>query len=90
LQVYPYLKEIKRVLKKGGIGLISFYNFKGHFELFKEMSLNSYKNRTFPSHMRVHFITEEMFNMMLEDVGMEIVEVDKTHFLVVAFRKIDG
>jgi SAM-dependent methyltransferase len=87
LQVYPYLEEIKRVLKPGGIGLISFYNFLAHFKLFKDMSLQFRNERRFPPHMRVHFITEEMVRAMLADQGLEVIDIDKTNFLVAVFHK---
>jgi ubiquinone/menaquinone biosynthesis C-methylase UbiE len=48
LQVYPYLCEIKRVLKPKGVMIISFYNFVQHFELFKEMAREYYNDRRFP------------------------------------------
>jgi len=87
LQVYPYLREIKRVLKKGGIGLISFHNFLVHFSNFKEISLEFWNQQIFPPHMRNHFITEEMICAMLNDLKMELLEVEKKNFLIVAFRK---
>jgi len=87
LQVYPYFREMKRVLRKGGIGLVSFYNFRVHFDLFKKMSLDYNNQRLIPPHMRVHFVTEEMLRIMLEDLNLEIVEIEKTNFLIVAFRK---
>jgi ubiquinone/menaquinone biosynthesis C-methylase UbiE len=87
LQVYPYFMEMKRVLKKGAVGLVSFYNFRVHFDLFKEMSLNYYNHRQIPYHMRIHFVTEEMLRIMLQDLKMGITEIDRTHFLIVAFCK---
>ena len=87
LQVYPYLEEIRRILKPGGIGLLSFYNFVAHFKLFKEMSLQFRAERRFPPHMRVHFVTEEMVRTMLDELGLEAVEIDKTNFLIAVFRK---
>lgn len=87
LQVFPYLLEIKRVLRDGGTGIVSFYNFAVHFNYFKETSREFASRRVFPPHMRVHFTTEEMLRLMLEDVGLEILEVDKTNYLVVVFRR---
>jgi ubiquinone/menaquinone biosynthesis C-methylase UbiE len=86
LQVYPYLAEIRRVLKPGGVGLISFYNFKRHFQLFKEMSLDFAMKRIYPPHMRVHFITEEMISAMLADLDLKLIEVDTSNFLIPVFR----
>ena len=87
LQVYPYFQEIKRVLKRNGIGLVSFYNFRAHFGIFKKMSLDFNDQRKFPPHMRIHFITEEMLRIMLEDLKIEIIEIEKTNFLIVVFSK---
>lgn len=90
LQVYPYFQETKKILKKGGVGIVSFYNYAVHFDLFKEMSAKLYHQKKYPAHMRVHFITEEIIRIMLKDLGMEVVEIDSTNFLIVVFRKIDG
>ena len=87
LQVYPYLVEIRRVLRAGGRGLISFYNFETHFDLFRRMSLDFARRRIFPPHMRVHFVTEQMIRRMLEDLDLEVTEVDTENFLIVAFQK---
>jgi len=87
LQVYPYLEEIRRVLKQGGIGLVSFYGFQNSFELFKKMALRHRDERRFPPHMRVHFVTEEMIRLMLSDLGFEVLGFDNTNFLIAAFRK---
>ncbi|MCI2425344.1 class I SAM-dependent methyltransferase [Candidatus Acetothermia bacterium] len=87
LQVYPYLQEIKRVIRTDGIALISFYNFFHHFELFKEMSFKFHNDRRFPPHMRVHFLTEDMLRHMLADLRLEIVEIEKTNFLISCFRR---
>ena len=85
LQVYPYLMEIKRVLKKGAVGLASFYDFVDRFEMFKQTSLEHWNRRSFPVYRRLHFITEEMLRAMLSDVGLQILEVQKGRFLIVAF-----
>jgi ubiquinone/menaquinone biosynthesis C-methylase UbiE len=87
IQVYPYLKEIKRVLKNGGIGLISSLDFVDEFALFKEWSLKFWNNRWPPVYRRVHFVTEEMFRTMLEDLELEVLQVRKDKFLTVAFCK---
>jgi ubiquinone/menaquinone biosynthesis C-methylase UbiE len=87
IQVYPYLREIKRILKKGGIGLVSDLDFVGQFELFKEWSLKFWNNRWPPVYSRVHFLTEEMLRTMLNDLELEILEVRKDNFVVVAFGK---
>jgi len=87
LQLYPYFREIKRVLRPSGLALISFYNFSRHFELFKEISLRFHDERRFPPHMRVHFLTEEMLRKMLADLNLEIVEIEKTNFLITVFRR---
>ena len=87
LQVYPYLMEIQRVLKKGGLGLASFYDFVDRLEMFKQTSLEFWNRRLFPVYRRLHFITEEMLRAMLSDVGLQILEVQKSRFLIVAFRK---
>ena len=86
IQIYPYLREIKRVLKDGGIGLFSCYDFVGQFELFKETSLKLWSNRRPPIYRRLHFVTEEMLRTMLGDLETQILEVRKGRFLIVAFR----
>ena len=87
LQVYPYLREIERVLKEGGIGLVSFYNFVDQFELFKETSLRFWKQRRLPVYRRLHFVTEEILRVMLGESGFRILEVRKGRFLIAAFQK---
>jgi ubiquinone/menaquinone biosynthesis C-methylase UbiE len=87
LQVYPYLMEIQRVLKKGGLGLASFYDFVDQFEMFKQTSLKLWTQGVFPVYRRLHFITEEMLRAMLSDVGLQVLEIQKRRFLIVAFRK---
>jgi len=87
LQVYPYFKEIKRVLKPRGLTVISFYNFVHHFELFKEMALQYNQDRRFPPHMRVHFVTEEIILVMLKDLRMCPVEINKENFLIVVAER---
>jgi hypothetical protein len=86
LQVYPYLLEIRRVLKPGGVGLISFYNFPRHFDLFKEMSIGYAKAHVYPPHMRVHFLTHEMLALMLADAGLREAEIDTANFLISVFQ----
>jgi ubiquinone/menaquinone biosynthesis C-methylase UbiE len=87
IQVYPYFKEIKRVLKDGGIGLISCYDFVEQFKLFKQWSLKFWNERKFPVYRRLHFVTEEMLCTMLADLELQVLEVRKDRFLIVAFRK---
>ena len=87
LQVYPYFKEIKRVLRPGGLGLISFYNTKRHFDYMKDMSIELNQKKLYPPHMRVHFITEEVVRLMLDDLEMQVVDVDTENFLIVGFKK---
>jgi ubiquinone/menaquinone biosynthesis C-methylase UbiE len=87
LQVYPYLREIARVLKQGGIGLVSFYNFVDQFELFRETSLRFWKQRRLPVYRRLHFVTEEMLRVMIEVSGFQILEMRKGRFLIAAFQK---
>ena len=87
IQVYPYLREIKRVLRDGGIGLVSALDFVGQFAMFKEWSLKFWNNRWPPVYRRVHFLTEEMLRTMLADLGLETLEVERREFVIVAFRK---
>jgi len=37
--------------------------------------------------MRVHFVTEEMIRLMLEDLSLRVEETDRTNFLIPVFRK---
>jgi ubiquinone/menaquinone biosynthesis C-methylase UbiE len=87
MQTYPYLRHIKRVLKPNGIGIISFYNFIKHFEIFKNESWRFNKDKIFPPSMRHHFITVEMITKILDDLNLEIVEIDTTNFLIIVFKK---
>jgi ubiquinone/menaquinone biosynthesis C-methylase UbiE len=87
LQIYPYFLEIGRVLKQGGLGLVSCYDFEDQFEMFKETSLKFWTRRAFPVYRRLHFVTEDMVRRMLSDLDLEIVELQKRRFLTVAFRK---
>ena len=87
IQIYPYLREIKRILKDGGIGLVSCYDFVDQFELFKEYSLKFWNQRRPPVYRRLHFVTEEILRTMLTDVGLQVLEVRKGRFLTVAFCK---
>lgn len=87
LQVYPYLREVQRVLKPGAFGLISFLSFGHDFEDFKETSLRYWSRRWFPPHMRLHFITEEMLTRMLDDVGLQVREISRKNYLIALFRK---
>ena len=87
IQVYPYLCEIKRVLKPGGVGLVSVYDFVDQFELFKQWSLKFWKERKLPIYRSLHFVTEEMLRSMLADLGLDVLEAEKKKFLIVVFRK---
>jgi ubiquinone/menaquinone biosynthesis C-methylase UbiE len=87
LQVYPYFAEVRRVLKPGGVGIISFYNFLVHFDLFKEMSMQFNQQRTYPPHMRVHFVTEQMLVRMLEDLSLNVLNIDTQNFLIAVFKR---
>lgn len=87
LQVYPYLAEIKRVLKRGGVAVLSFYNLPVHFELFKTMSQQFARAHVYPPHMRVHFVTEEMITLMLQDLSLKVEETDRTNFLIPVIRR---
>ena len=87
LQVYSYLTEIRRVVKRGGVALLSFYDFSGSFHVFKELSLDLSRRRRFPPHMRTYFVTEEMVRTMASDLALEVAEVDRSAFLVIALRK---
>lgn len=87
IQIYPYLREIKRVLRDGGIGLVSCYDFVDQFELFKEYSLKFWNQRRLPVYRRLHFVTEEMLTTMLGDLELQVLEMRKERFLIVAFCK---
>lgn len=84
-EVYAYLREIKRLLRPKGVALISFYSFVTHFDLFKEMSFRLLKRHATAPPMRVHFVTEEIISVMLRDLDLELLEVDRGDFLIVAF-----
>lgn len=90
LQVYPYLIEIKRVLKPGGHGLVSFLPFVAQFGWFKQLSLEYFGQRRVPPHMRHYFVTEEMVRTMLADLDLGVREVRSEHYLIVAFQKTQG
>jgi ubiquinone/menaquinone biosynthesis C-methylase UbiE len=87
IQVYPYLREIKRVLRDGGFGLVSALDIVDRFDLFKEWSLKFWNRRWPPVYRRLHFLTEEMLRAMLEDLELQVLEVRKGRFLIVAFGK---
>jgi len=89
LQVYPYLREIRRVLKPGGLGLLSFLPFVGQFGWFKQLSLEYFGKRRVPPHMRHYFVTEEMLRTMLADLDLVLREVRAEHYLIVVFEKSD-
>ena len=87
-QVYTYFQEIRRVLKKGGHCIISFYDFRISYPLFKDMSQKFYNQRRFPPHMRVHFVTKEAVGLMLKDLHFKLVASHSRDFLVVVCRKM--
>jgi len=87
LQVYSYLQEFKRVLKPGGLGLISFLHFVTQFEWFKQLSLDYFRQRRVPPHTRHYFVTEEMLRTMLADLSLGIREIRSEHYLAVVFQK---
>lgn len=88
MQVYPYLLQMHRILKPGGIGMISFYNFVTHFKIFKGWAMKFNLQKVLPQSMRHHFMTEEMLRVMLADIGYEVIEVEKTNFLIGIFKKV--
>jgi ubiquinone/menaquinone biosynthesis C-methylase UbiE len=88
IQVYPYLREVKRVLRPGGIGLISFYDFVGQFELFKQWSLKFWDQRKIPIYRRIHFVTEDMLRAMLTDLRLDLLESQNRRFFIIVFRKV--
>lgn len=87
LQVYPYLIEIRRVLGDGGIAIISFFNYEKHLALFKEYSLAYHNAKSIPPHMRVHFVTEQIIRLMLDDLGLSVVETDNSFYLIFVVKK---
>jgi ubiquinone/menaquinone biosynthesis C-methylase UbiE len=87
MQVYPYLMEIKRVLKTGGSAMVSCYDIVDRFDLFKDTSLKLWNARQFPIYRRLHFVTEDMLRRMLSDLELEVLEVQKGRFITVALRK---
>jgi ubiquinone/menaquinone biosynthesis C-methylase UbiE len=82
LQVYPYLMEIKRILKPKGIAILSFYNFRVHYDYFRGSSVRYARERRIPPHMRVHYLTEEMVHIMLEDLSLKLLALDTQNFLI--------
>ena len=88
VETYPYLREIMRVLKRDGIGVISFYDFVTRFDLFQENSLRLWATRRSAHGRRLHFVTEEMLQLMLLDVGAEVIEMHKEAFLTAVFRRV--
>jgi len=87
LLVYFYLQEFKRVLKPGGLGLISFLHFVTQFEWFKQLSLDYFRQRRVPPHARHYFVTDEMLRTMLADLSLGIREIRSEHYLAVVFQK---
>jgi 2-polyprenyl-3-methyl-5-hydroxy-6-metoxy-1,4-benzoquinol methylase len=88
VEVYPYLAEITRVLRPRGIGVTSFYDFVTRFDMFRQRSLQSWTARRSARHRRLHFVTQEMIQLMLTDVGAEVVEAQTSTFLTVVLRKV--
>lgn len=86
-QVYALLMEAGRVLRPGGLGLVSFYDFVEQFEMFKQTSLSLWMRRLPSTHRRLHFMTEEILHRMLEDLRLDMVEAQRGRFLTLAFRK---
>jgi ubiquinone/menaquinone biosynthesis C-methylase UbiE len=86
IQVYSYLAEFRRVLRRGGVGLVSCYDFGDRFEMFKNISLKFWQRRM-AAPRRLHFVTEEMLRLMLSDLALEMLNVHRGRFLTVAFRK---
>jgi len=37
--------------------------------------------------LRIHFVTEEMLRIMLDDLSLEVIEIKKQNFLIAVFRK---
>jgi ubiquinone/menaquinone biosynthesis C-methylase UbiE len=90
LQVFPYFLEMQRVLRPGGQGLISFYDFSRDFHTFRASSLQYWGNRRFPPHMRIHFTTEEMIRRMVAEAGLEVQSIDDRRFLIAHIAKPVG
>ena len=89
-QVYAYFKEIKRILKNKGIAVISLLDFVSRFDSFKEGSLKLYKMRELPTITHSRYITEEMIGIMLADLDMEVIKIERHRFLKVVFKKKGG
>ncbi|MDH7516609.1 MAG: class I SAM-dependent methyltransferase [Bacteroidota bacterium] len=87
LQTYPYLREIRRVLRQGGVALLSFYSFTAQFAVFRDLALEYHSARKIPLHMRIHFVTEEMLRAMATDAGLQVEKIDSGDFLTAVFRK---
>lgn len=88
-QDYSYFKEIKRILKDGGIAIISLYNFAAPytFETYKRKSLELWEKQLMPTISHSHFITREMIYIMLADLELKVLEMRQGKFLKVVFVK---
>ena len=87
MQVYPYLREIRRILRQGGIGVISFVDFVASFQEFSRMSMRYWSQRTYPPMTRLHFTSEEAICRMLTDLDLRFLKARKGNFLIVVFEK---
>jgi ubiquinone/menaquinone biosynthesis C-methylase UbiE len=87
VQVYTYFLEIERVLKTGGVGLVSFYDFVDRFDMFRTTSVKLTAARSGPGARRLHFVTEEMIRTMLADTRLVPMEIQKRRFLTAVFCK---
>jgi len=76
IDVYNNLEEVYKLLKNGGIFIVSFYDFEHHFSKFRKQALN-YK--AVPLDKRdvdiVRFVTPRQVQLMSKDVGFQAVDV---------------
>lgn len=88
-QDYSYFKEIKRILKVGGMAIISLNNFAAPhtFKTYKRKSLELWENQSMPTISHSHFITREMIYIMLADLELKVLEMRQGRFLKVVFVK---
>jgi len=73
--IYIYLKEFVRVLKPGGIAIVNMKNIFTDFERFKAVSEQYLKERPYNFALWVRYITPGLIERIVEDVGLEIVEM---------------
>ena len=90
VQVYTYLLEIERVLKTGGVGLVSFYDFVDRFDMFRETSVKVTAARNGSGARRLHFVTEQMVRTMLAETRLVPMEIQHGRFLTAVFCKSEG